>query len=83
MLFEPKNPLVPKGANGQNSSFLNSHLGIGRKTAMEDSIALIQQLSEADGVPGFEDEICALFAQRLSSGGKTGTGIRLGELRSA
>jgi len=37
---------------------------------MEHSIELIQQLSEADGVSGFEDEARAVFAERLKARGE-------------
>ncbi|MCX7013508.1 MAG: M42 family metallopeptidase [Candidatus Sumerlaeota bacterium] len=34
---------------------------------MDSSIALLRELSEADGPPGFEDEVRAIFRRRLSS----------------
>ncbi len=37
---------------------------------MNDSIRLLQELTEADGVAGFEDEVRAIFAERLSPSGE-------------
>ncbi len=36
----------------------------------DDAIALLQQLTDADGVPGFEDEVRAIFCERLASHGE-------------
>jgi endoglucanase len=35
-----------------------------------ESIVLLRELTEADGVPGFEDEVRAIFARRLASRGE-------------
>lgn len=37
---------------------------------MNDPVALLRELTEADGVPGFEDEVRAVFTRRLGSVGQ-------------